>query len=273
MFSLMSNQKYLIPAHETHSIKEAVITIFLSAPIDNPLSFNTLLEDEFKNTFDGFDEIGTLKLAFPLAKDESNSRFLENKNAGFRFTKFDSDRVVRILQGVNDENRTFLSFHTLDYSRWKPFFEEYLSCIQIIANKHQEFQIEAMNLQYIDEFLWNANEALNLKEVFSETSRYIPTSFLEHSMPRLDLFFTDDKTEEDGTIYFDRINLAVTKTLDNTTITISHIVSHQLADPINIKELVNQKMFQDMLERAHKHTKETLKNLLTPNTAALIHLT
>ncbi|MFN0034730.1 MAG: TIGR04255 family protein [Saprospiraceae bacterium] len=270
----MSNLRYLKPSHGTHSIKEAVITIFLSAPIENPYSFQGLLNAEFKGRFDQFDEIETFKVAFPLSGLTSDHMVQENKNAGFRFSKMVDSNPIRILQGVNEDNRTFLSFHTLDYSRWRSFFEEYLACIQIIADKHQEFQIEAMSLQYIDEFIWEVANTLDLKVVFSDKSRHIPNSFLEHNSARLDLFFTNDKTKEDGTIYYDRINLTTSSTFENqTVITISHIVTHQLVNAINIKELLNQKVFQNMIEKAHRHTKETLKDLLTDETAALINLT
>ncbi len=268
----MNLSDYIKPSNNQHSIKEAVITVFLSNPIEDPQSFKGLQEAEFKGIFNTFNIRNEVKVHIKPDNVESVSDFSRKENRGFTFIQEDESGIRQVLQGVNEEDRTFLSFHTLDYSRWQLFFDLYLSCIKPIAQKHAEFQIEAFSLHYIDEFTWIFDDNPDLERIFKKNNNYLPISFFEKSFPKIILSFTTNPSEQNDTVYTDQLNISVIPTMQ-PTIQISHNSTYQFSQPIDINHLLSQDIFQEKIFQAHYHNKDVLNDLLTDEIRNQISLT
>ena len=57
------------PVREKHSIKEAVITTFLAAPIIKPERFQELISDKFKDVFHQFETLNQVQFQLKQEKD------------------------------------------------------------------------------------------------------------------------------------------------------------------------------------------------------------
>lgn len=261
-------QDFIQPVSKGHSIKEAVITVFLSHLIESPQAFEGLLKTKFSGIFTKFEPLNTVQITM-LPTGQGNTSTLEN--TGFRFQKYVEDELRLVFQVTNNDQQKLLSFHSLEYTRWQPFFATYMDCLHAIIGQSAKFQVEAFNLHYTDEFIWTHDSEPDLGRILNKDSDFIAPSLLGNAFPRLDLFFTTDQTDHNGTVRYDRINIAVTPTLQ-PTITISHTISHQLNVGIDIAELAQQTRFKELLTDAHLHNKEVLQNLLSPETAQLIQL-
>jgi uncharacterized protein (TIGR04255 family) len=268
----MEIQKFIKPVNKNHSIKEVVITVFLSNKIDDPQSFETLLESEFSLIFNDFKVIKQFQISLPSDYENAATKLSKSDNIGFRFLNEQDTSVKQVMQGINESERTFLSFHSLDYTRWAHFFELYMQCIKTIALKHQEFQIEAFSLHYIDEFIWESDELLNLELIFKTPNDYLPVSFFNKSHPQINLKFTNEISNLNDVVYVDMLNISVIPT-KRPIIQISHNGIYQLNTPIDINNFLNQKAFNERLVMAHNHNKDVLNELLTIDIKKLIQLT
>lgn len=256
------------PVSGKHSIKEAVITVFLSHPIETPESFENLIDTHFQGIFTHFKRQDTVRIQLELDTPEMASRQI---NTGFRFEKMDGEDLRLVFQSIKMDDKTQISFHSLEYTRWDAFFSAYIGCLDAIIGQHANFRVEAFNLHYIDEFVWIKDSEPDLRLVLNERSDFIAPSILKKSFPRQDLFFTTDQSGVNGTICYDRVNISVVQTI-KPSITVSHTVSHQLNESIDIADLIKQERFKKLLTLAHNQNKEILKNILAPETAQLIAL-
>jgi|GEM_PF-2665929 hypothetical protein len=116
MIDLLANLK---PFAGSHSIKEAVIALFLASKIMKPNEYESLIADENQlgKDFQQFEVLNPTQIKF----EGPNVSILKGENAGFKFTGFDKGKPEKILRGINEENRFFYSFHLFNYKNWNLF--------------------------------------------------------------------------------------------------------------------------------------------------------
>lgn len=257
------------PINENHSIKEAVITLFLSTSIVKPQRFESLIANELKSEFQKFENVNQVQ--FRIQGNDGGT--MENsgpeifENMGFRFQKFEEGKIVRALQGINESLRSFISYHNLDYSRWNMFYEEFKKYMNVIHVFHPNLFISAISLHYIDEFIWESKDPIVNSEIFNSQSSILPKDFFVTQLKNFQ-FVTVQKEDFN---HFDRLEIRVDEG-PKPHIVISHNVAFELSEPNELGSLFVGDDFENKMKKAHSVNKKVLKNILNSNTCELINL-
>lgn len=252
-----------------HSIKEANISIFLANRLPDPSSFRNLFDKEFRDFFNDFKLINASTITVDEGIPNLES-IQKDTNSGFRFIKADGDKVLRVLQGRNERNRAFLSFHTLDYTRWKPFIEEFFSLFSLIAKFKVDIAAKAYSLHYVDQLFWiDKEEPIDSSLIFNSKSKMLPDGFFDSE--NIVYSWVKRRNANEFT-YIDQLGLEFDYFLEAPLITIRHSASRELKNITEISSLIDGEEFRFLLDHAHRHNKQTLKELLTPELQDLIKL-
>jgi uncharacterized protein (TIGR04255 family) len=267
----MALGELLKPANEHHSIKECVVTLFLAAPILKPASFKKLLETDFlKTSFQQFELLQERMIDISLAQDQPTARAAGNYDIGFQFKSFKNGDIDFLLRGVNDFHRQYLSFHSLQYTRWMPYCEQLKKTMAALSMSDETLFFNAFSLHYIDEFEWLEETDIDPKLIFRADADALPTSFFSTTKASLSL-----ETETVGVpAFFDRYDIYFNPNT-NPNIRIAHNVTCVLDDLYSLKDTFYPEasvFFDEKLNEAHIRNKKSLKNLLTQDVCDLIHL-
>jgi uncharacterized protein (TIGR04255 family) len=267
----MSITASLKPINPKHSIKEAVISIFLAQPVIKPERFLGLLESDFKDKFQKGEILSHAQYKFSTNTKNRIPEFEPSsidKNAGFRFTSFINGKQAYVLQGLNEVNRQFISFHTFQYERWQGFFEEFQNCIETLSNFQSGIFVAAYSIHYIDEFKWESNNEIPTREIFQVESEILPKAFFDS----YDTNFTINRTLNSIVFpMFERLEIKVENN-SNSPIVISHNITYTLSDFRELKDIVVSRDLYDKLQIMHEENKNTLSRLLAEDVQRLINL-
>ncbi len=262
----ISNKVY--PIKEKHSIREVVISLFLLNPILKPERFKELISSGYKDVFQQFGPISQFQVQLQKGDSVDKAQLKHEQNAGFKFTSFREGKIDRVLQGINEPQRTFISFHNLDYEHWIPFFNDYKKNITILSKVQSDMFVKAYSLHYIDELLWiDENSPLDKTLILKRNLEKIPGDFFTSQKPTFSLI---SEKEIGQSTYFDRVEIKVNSS-QQTSLVISHNVTENLDDAIQLNELF-QSGFEQKIEDMHSYNKEMLGNLLQENVQTLIGL-
>lgn len=268
----MALEEKIKPVNKDHSIKEAVISLFLALPIIKPERFNELIETKFKELFQQFEPLFQVQVQIknqPGASPDLSQQIFNN--AGFKFNSFDKGQAVRILQGLNDagNSRTYISYHALNYSRWDPFFKEYIDAISVISAFSPDLFVTAISLQYVDEFLLLTSEAINQDAIFNTSAEYIPKEFFKSRVNQYSI--STEKDIAGGMKYLDRLEIKYER-LIRPSISIIHNVTMVFPEIVSLPTLLQESHFQEKLNQAHLQNKGLLRDILTDDLIKMINL-
>lgn len=257
------------PVREKHSIKEVVISLFLSDPIEAPEKFRELLDGTYKNTFQNFAPVSRFQVQFKKDGNEHTTQFRQRDNAGFKFISNSNDgQTEKILQGINEPKRTFISYHTFTYDRWNIFLDEYQKTITALAEAYPNFCIIAFSLHYIDELQWiDKEEVLDKSLILKKGTEKIPGDFFKARKPAFSLI---SEREKEGSVYYERLEVRIEQS-NLPVLIISHNVTENLSDKIRIDQLFDSE-FKQKLDIMHSYNKEILAEILTDKVQSLIGL-
>jgi len=193
------------------------------------------------------------------------------KNSGFRFTDYNTlGRPNRVFQGQNDDARTVISFHSLEYIRWNDFYNGFKEIIELFSHEAKEQFVKSFSLQYIDIFNWEGDVLdFNTELFFNTNSNVLPQKFFHSSFNRT--FLLTIEQEFENIIFFDRIELKTEKKMV-PEITIRHNVAHQLQTEMDLETLISDEFFSKMLNVAHRRNKDILGDILSNDIKQLINL-
>lgn len=256
----------LIPASETHSIKEAVITFFLANKIFAPKKYKSLMEDDFKDLFQQFETVKKVQLKMA----PNLPQIQEIEDAGFNFVGFSDGKKSYIIQGINEENRSFYSFHSLKYTNWNEFLlsvkEHALSLLKVQKGSY----IMAYSLNYNDVFYWKDKTNFDASIIFKK-SGYLPDDIITASV--VDYNLNLDK-KRGGESYFDRIALKFQDRMTQKLISVSHNITFITEkEPVPLDDAVKEgSEVLEKLDYAHSSNKELLRNIFQPEVIEKIHL-
>lgn len=259
----------LKPVSGSHSITEAVITLFLANPIIKPDRFEVLIKNQFKDKFQKFEKVSQVQFQF-RGKDGGafeSSQPQITENIGFKFQRFEEGKIVTALQGMNEGIRNFISYHTLNYTDWDIFFPDFKKVFSVLSNFHGDLFVNAFSLHYVDEFEWVAQNDIDTKKIFNQDSTVLPEEFFKCRLNNYQ-FTTVKKNKYE---YFDRLEIRVDER-PKKFITISHNIVVNYNDSIDLKELIHSSELEDELNYAHLLNKQTLVNILNKDVCDLIKL-
>lgn len=259
----------LKPINDDNSIKEATITLFLDNRILNTQKFEVLLTKHLKDNFNKFENVN--KVAFHFKGNaqsgiESSGPQLE-ENIGFRFQFFSNGKLTKAFQGVNEEIRNYFSFHSLDYKDWDVFFPEFKVIIKNIAEFQSELNVIAFSLHYIDAFVWEGVEEIDMNAIFNENSSLLPSGFFKDNIQHYNLTTIKNNKYK----YYDRLEISTEQT-PRKLLSISHSVIHNLVERESISNFIAKDIFENGMNDAHEHNKAVLFNILNPEVCNLIGL-
>ncbi len=255
---------------EENAIKEATISLFLSSPIIKPERFEAIIKDsEMNGFFHSFQNIGAFSFSIEnVSGTIINKDNTHKNNAGFRLEKFFEGKPEFVLQGMNQNNRNYFSFHDLSYKRWSNFIENYTKIFSAIQKIQSEIFLTGISLHYIDEFIWVEEGQIDLSKIMV-AQNYLPQNFIK--IKNGHLVNTREIESQGDNKLFDRLEVLL---LDNIakTVTISHNQTLQFNNLIDLKEKDNQnKVLQD-LQQLHDNNKKFLNDVLLLQIKKLIGL-
>ncbi len=265
-------ESFLKPFSSNHSIREAVISVFLATPIIKPERFQKLIQEGFVQDFQLYENVNSVEIELKALTEGAYEQKSQNLgNVGFKFIGFNEGKVSRIIQGVNEKSRTFISYHSFVYKRWDDFLDEYLRFMKILSSVQNDLFINAVSIHYVDQFKWISNSPINLAVVFNDKAKYMSKAFLESTGPT-NFIFTTQKND-DNFVYIDRLEIKIDDK-KSRDITISHNITKQLDDFKNLDSLLqgNSEYFMNILAELHKYNKLILSDILNSEVKRLINL-
>jgi len=262
-----SIKKILQPHNKKHSIKEVVISIFLADQI-NLTEFKNLNLPNFSDSLPKMEALKKVKTSEKdLKTSVENSVNSKVEIIGRRFVAKQNGKVTKLFQAVNETNRTFISYHDLDYGRWNPFLSEYTEYIKIIADYWDNTKVKAFSLQYVDEFTWIKDGKVDYSAIFDPQSKYLPDAFFDSLSVSFNLL-----TEKiyATNIYYDRIDINIGS--NSKKIVVTHNITRLLNEDTLLKSLISQRDFIEILNWSHKQNKDILTNIFNEQVSKLIGL-
>ncbi|TKC13151.1 TIGR04255 family protein [Pedobacter polaris] len=264
-------ETYLKPFSHNHSIREAVVTIFLGSPIIKPERFQELITKGLGEYFHLFENVNAVQIQIKPGVNGLTPQQTTQQNAGFRFVGFNQGKIGTVFQGINELERTFMSYHSFGYKRWAEFLDNYLSVLSILSQNHEALFIRAVSIHYIDEFTWVSQEPLDLNKIFNDEAKYMSKAFLDSSNTSNFIYTTEKK--DGSSLLFDRLDIKVDNKITKN-ITISHNILKQFDDFKSLSSLLdNEKdFFLESLQKLHNYNKEILNDILNDRVKTLINL-
>ena len=270
---------FLEPCSSTHSIAEAILTFHLVAKIENPKEFLS----KFKEKFTDFTESGltlTHGIQIKLEKEylpkiESNDPQID----GFFAKKYREDKKQSIViqnMSVMPANIPLLSIHFLDYTKWDNFIQD----VKEITRKLSEinlFLIKAVGLLYVDSFDWKSKSPPPLRNIFNNSSNYLPNNFFsyEGEFQIMNSGIVKRKSEQE---YVERIEINYRQhSEDLSKLQLHHNVTFDLKGQIILNELFKESeqgidSFDEILDYEHSLNKRFVCDLFTSEVKNKINL-
>lgn len=264
-------ETYLKPFSQKHSIREAVISIFLANPIIKPERFEDLIAGELGTYFHLFENVNGLQIQIKPVANGFSPQSRTQSNTGFKFLGFTKGKIGTVLQGINEMDRTFISYHNLVYTRWAEFLENYMKVLNILSKNQEDLFIKGISVHYIDEFTWVSGDDLDLNKIFNDSAKYMSKAFLDSSNTS-NFIYTTEKKDGDC-LLFDRLDIKVDNKITKN-IAISHSILKQFDDFKSLSSLlyVDNEFFLNSLQSLHNYNKEILNDILNENVKTLINL-
>lgn len=265
---MMSLRNVIRPVSGHHSIREAVISLFLVNPILNVSRFEELIKESFKDYFQRFEKINTIEFEVRHEQGVLSQKPALVEDAGFKFSRFSEGRTKAIFQGQNEMNRTLVSFHNLDYIRWGDFIRDYFFVLNSIKPYLSENQVSAIGLHYVDQFLWISKEPIDVGLLFKPNEPYLPKEFFESQNANF-ILTTEKPIGNDN--FTNRLQIKI-ETKVSPSITISHNVIRRLNKSSDLNSLLTDEGLSNVIDAAHKQNKSLLAQLLKDDVQELISL-
>lgn len=262
----MSLESTIKPINGRHSIKEAVLSVFIPNPIIKPERLKGLLDDEFKDIFQRFDIISQFVAEIKNDKGVFSNKIKPPENVGVQYSSFKEGKIEKVLQCQNQEKRNFIAYHDLNYTRWTDFFERFRQLMGSISKFEPSIFINGFSLHYIDEFLWINTSEIDCSVVFDEKSKYLPREFFKPG--KTDYTLTTERLLSNQSTISDRLQIKVEPAVV-PKISISHSITQPLADFAQLSHVISNE-FSDYFNVVHSNNKELLKDILKPEVCKLI---
>jgi uncharacterized protein (TIGR04255 family) len=262
---MVFSENRLKPSKGDHSIKEVVVSVFVAHQIDIEELADVKLSN-FSHSNRKVEIVKRVNAALD-AGEQAELKIDKPENTGIRFLAEEDGNVTKLMQGINEFNRTYLSYHNFNYKRWQPFLEEYLVHITEIASNLDSINAEAFSLYYVDEFEWDSEDKIESRGIFNVNSRYLPSEFF--NVFNSNSILITEKLFENNVCY-DRIEISVDN--NRKIVKISHNLTRVLTETTPLISLIKSAEFSRILNWAHEQNKFLLKEVLHQSVQDLIKL-
>ncbi len=257
----------LTPISGNHSISRVIAQFFLAQSFAKPEFILNKINSNNKLT--SYQKKGVLSSkTINIANNSLNVS--DHSNNGFLFEEFGvNGKSVNVLKVENtNNNKASISIENRKYSDWLTFKEKFIKDVGDLSDMFDVY-IEAIGLTYIDEFIWNSDEVIDIKSIFNVASDLINKKFIESyngtiiSVSQSGHMSAADFVEEKTEIAF-----------NNTSkrIVINHTYAMKLSDIMVFSRTENVEDFIGYFDKAHLANKNILKDILTEEVKEKISL-
>ena len=255
-------------AKENHSVKEAVLSFITTSPIQQPIDYRSLLNENGKlvGLYHKFEPVKTVEVKMDMntATTEYRTQFV----SGFKFVSFKNGRVCNIIQGLNQPNMGLFTFNTIEYDRWKEFKSNALESAKIISDYNSSYTIRAFSLLFIDEFYFSEGNLYDPEKLFNVKSQNLPLGIKDSAF--VDFNLVMKRTKQDKR-YDENLSIRVFDEKPKKTISIIENITFNVK-PISFGKLLETPLFSDYLDFIHSENKSMLIDILNPEISNLIGL-
>lgn len=269
----MTKLGHLKPCRERHAVKEAVLTVFAKSPISDFQKFGELMQSGMSTYFKKFEVVNQAQFSISIdnksAPNFNSTPLTEN---GFKFLDIEDGKTVRVFQGLNEDGRSYFSFHELNYTRWNNFRETFESCIKQLQKVKDNIEVSAYSLHVIDEFDWTDSSPIPYNEIFRLNNKLIPTLFTESETVDFLLSRNIPGSKESNSNGIERIQVLgqSTRSAVGSKLVISHNLTEVLNDAEDVFPLIQAPSFTSIVNKAHELNKAMIKDLLNEEVLGII---
>lgn len=256
----------LVPVSKNHSVNRVIANFIIPQNIIKPdFLFKKLVE---ANKFQEYQKRG-LATSKTINLDNDSLNVSNDEVKGFVFEKFNNNgNTTRILRVENVANKAQIVFENRDYVSWNDFKHVLFSEIKVLSGIFELF-VEAITLTYIDEFIWNSKDNINIKQIFDEKSELLNTKFISSHNGTLVLVSQSDNLDN---IQFEEEKIEVMFNNNIKRIIVNHTFAIKFSDIKAYVEEENAKFVENGFEKAHQTNKDLLKKIFTKEVQDLIKL-
>lgn len=253
-----------VPISTQHSISRVTANLFLAQNIIKPKDILDKLTAE--NKLKSYQRKG-FALNKRINLTNNHLQVMNDEVIGFLLEEFDSSgKSLNSLkiENIDDQSKARISFETKFYTRWVDFNNRFENDINVL-NQTFSFYVEAISLNYIDEFNWNSPSKIPIEEIFNTESDLLNSNFTDSHNGTL-VVISQSEPKNGTKVYEEKKEILFNNDLKK--VIINHTVGIKLED----YKLWNNdilSLFQD----AHNKNKDLLKKILKDSIKEQIHLT
>ncbi len=258
--------EFLKPISEKHSISRVVASVYIPQIFLKPKDvFEKLKEQNVLKEYPKKELLKSTTINFhPTGVGISNDEV-----GGFVFESYDARGAVKDIFKLENirEKQSVISLENRSYSNWNSFLKKWAKDLGEFSSAN-DFYVEAIGLNYRDEFLWTSNEhKIAVKEIFNIQSELLNDKFINSRNGTCVLI---SQNGEHGEIFEEKTEISFNN--DLRRIVVDHQYAHRFEDIQLFKSLKENKGFIELYERAHLGNKNFLKDILTQEVQRLIGL-
>ncbi len=257
--------QHLKPISRNHSISRVIATFYLPQSFLKPKDVFDKLKGN--NNYTNYQRRNLTKIR-TININDKNSGFANEKENGFVFEEFyiKTGRLKYIfrIQNIKDKQAS-IALETRIYENWNKFKKR---VFKDVSNFYDSFNvyIEAISLNYIDEFIWDSTEKIDVHSIFNENSKLLNERFKSSDNGTLILISQNDSA--------DTIEEKTEVSFSNRVkrITINHQYAKKFESLETFKELYDNNILEKNFDKAHTSNKDILKDILSEDSQKLINL-
>ena len=252
---------------ETHSIKEAVISFTVTPQIQNPASYQKLLEEgePMASMYQRFEPVKTVEVQMNM--NTLGSQYNVKHDSGFKMISFKNGNATDVIQGLNQPNVGIFTFNTVNYDGWQQFSSRAIDSATHLVDFDAKYQVRSFNVLFIDEFYFEAN-AYKPDELFARGSKNLPEGIFDSSVIDYNLVM---QKEKDKKYYQEEMSIKVFDEAGKKTIRIIGNITFNI-DPVPFAQLLKMPELRGHLDFVHNENKSNLIDILNPKISTLIGL-
>jgi len=261
----------LIPVSLENSLRQVTASVFSNIPLIEPKRFQKFIAEL---NYQKFELLRQRTISLNVGKDDLDNAGHPIKDVGFRMINFNNEgRINKVIQveqrdskEKNNKDTVIYNFQTLKYPGWEIFKEDLLSNLSAISKEDNPF-INAVSLNYVNEFMWQGEEEIAIEQIFNRDADFMSHKFFK-SQNSSCAVNTEDYYETYKSI--EQLEVVVSKNR-NLILTNSQIV-FEFINPIKFYTSIEDGTFEDSIEKIHIEIKNYLKQLFTEEVKSKINL-
>lgn len=255
----------LHPVSGEHSISRVIATLHIPQLFLKPdLEFEKVKDLEIFNKYQRKSLTNVQTIDFKTEGVSSKEEI-----GGFIFEEYNDGRIDNILRLQNSGgNQASISFESRLYTRWENFLPRLIEDFELLS-AHLETFTSALSLVYIDEFVWDGEDKIDVGAIFNDSSELLNKQFFGSENGTI-ISITQDRNNGEGREIEEKIDVSFNNKIKR--ISINHQCLVRLEDLLLYSKEV-ESTIKDSFNLAHNRNKIAIKDVLSKEVQDLIKLT